>query len=90
MMEPLGISSYTIKYEGLLEKVAGFPNATEESKSWVKQGTLLAFRIENQLNKNGAIAQNKTTLKDKNAVIVDQRIVSTMFLPSAALVEKEM
>lgn len=72
------------------KKVAGFPNSTETSKSWAKQGTLLPFLIESQLNKNGAIAQNKTTLKDKHAVSVDQRIVSTMFLPSAALVAKEM
>lgn len=166
MMDPLGISSYTIKYEGFLDKansslspqqvnpnnywgvfigggygvmfdvadnenihsivrriyesggivgvgghgsagivnvklsngeylvkgkrVAGFPNSTETSKSWAKQGTLLPFLIESQLNKNGALAQNKQTLKDKNAVIADQRIVSTMFLPSAAIVAKEM
>lgn len=166
MMDPLGISSYTIKYEGFLEKanssfnpsqidpnnywgvfigggygvmfdvadnkkihsiissiyesggmvgvgghgsagianaklsngeflvkgkkIAGFPNSTETSKSWAKQGTLLPFLIESQLTKNGAIAQNKKTLKDKHAVIADQRIVSTMFLPSAALVAKEM
>lgn len=166
MMDPLGISSYTIKYEGFLEKaanslepiqvitdnywgvyigggygplfdvannkdiqliiakiyeangvvgsgghgagafanvtlssgqflvkgkkVAGFPDSTEKSKSWAKQGTLLPFFVESQLNKNGAIAQNKKSLKDKHEVIVDQRIVSTMFLPSAALVAKEM
>lgn len=72
------------------KKVAGFPNSTETSKSWAKQGTLLPFLIENQLNKNGALTQNKQTLKDKNAVITDQRIVSTMFLPSAAIVAKEM
>ncbi|HEA16482.1 MAG TPA: type 1 glutamine amidotransferase domain-containing protein [Pseudoalteromonas prydzensis] len=166
MLEPLGISSYTIKYEGFLEKanssfkpaqidpnnywgvfigggygvmfdvadnkkiqsiissiyesggivgvgghgsagianvklsngeflvkgkkIAGFPNSTETSKPWAKQGTLLPFLIENQLNKNGAIAQNKKILKDKHAVIADQRIISTMFLPSAALVAKEM
>jgi putative intracellular protease/amidase len=166
MMDPLGISSYTIKYEGFLEKtnssispaqtdpddywgvfigggygvmfdvadnkeihsiisrvyesggivgvgghgsagivnvklsngeflvkgkkVAGFPNSTEKSKSWAKQGTLLPFLIESQLNKNGAIAQNKKTLKDKHAVVEDQRIISTMFLPPAALVAKEM
>ncbi|MFT4650711.1 MAG: putative intracellular protease/amidase [Flavobacteriales bacterium] len=72
------------------KKIAGFPNSTEESKSWAKQGTLLPFLVESQLNKNGAIAQNKTTLKDKYQVVVDQRIVSTMFLPSAALVAKEM
>jgi len=72
------------------KKVAGFPNSTETSKSWAKEGTLLPFLIESQLNKNGAIAQNKQTLKDKHAVIADQRIISTMFLPSAALVAKEM
>lgn len=72
------------------KKVAGFPNSTEQSKSWAKQGTLLPFFVENQLNKNGAIAQNKSTLPDKHEVVVDQRIVSTMFLPSAALVAKEM
>lgn len=72
------------------KKVAGFPNSTEKSKSWAKQGTLLPFLIESQLNKNGAIAQNKKTLKDKHAVVVDQRIISTMFLPPAALVAKEM
>ena len=71
-------------------KVAGFPNSTEESKSWAKQGTLLPFLVESQLNKNGAIAQNKQTLNDKREVVVDKRIVSTMFLPSAALVAKEM
>jgi len=166
MMDPLGISSYTIKYEGFLDKaensyspeqivasqywgvyigggygplfdvasnaalqqliakiyesggvigagghgagafanvvlstgeflvkgkrIAGFPNSTEISKSWAKQGTLLPFLVESQLNKNGAIAQNKKTLANKHDVVIDSRIVSTMFLPSAALVAKEM
>jgi len=72
------------------KKIAGFPNSTERSKSWAKQGTLLPFLVESQLNKNGAIAQNKKILEDKHEVVVDQRIVSTMFLPSAALVAKEM
>ncbi|MBQ4847696.1 type 1 glutamine amidotransferase domain-containing protein [Pseudoalteromonas sp. MMG005] len=72
------------------KKVAGFPDSTEKSKSWAKQGTLLPFLVESQLNKNGAKAQNKELLVDKHEVIVDQRIVSTMFLPSAALVAKEM
>jgi putative intracellular protease/amidase len=72
------------------KRMAGFPNSTEQSKSWAKQGTLLPFIVESQLNKNGALAQNKLTLKDKSDVVVDQRIVSTMFLPSAALVAKEM
>jgi putative intracellular protease/amidase len=72
------------------KKIAGFPDSTEKTKSWAKQGTLLPFLVESQLNKNGALAQNKQTLKDKRDVVVDQRIVSTMFLPSAALVAKEM
>jgi len=72
------------------KKVAGFPDSTEKSKSWAKQGSLLPFLVESQLNKHGAFAQNKQILKDKHQVIIDQRIVSTMFLPSAALVAKEM
>lgn len=88
-----GIANVTLSNGEFLvkgKKVAGFPDSTEKSKAWAKQGTLLPFLIESQLNKNGAIAQNKKTLKDKHAVIADQRIVSTMFLPSAALVAKEM
>lgn len=72
------------------KRVAGFPNSTERSKSWAKQGSLLPFLVEDQLRRNGAQAQNKDTLADKDTVVVDQRIVSTMFLPSAALVAEEM
>ena len=166
MMEPLGISSYTIKYEGFLDKanhslkpaevnsedyravyvgggygtmfdvasdpailriiaqvyeqggtlgscghgagvfaqvklsngdylvsgkrVAGFPDSTELEKSWAKQGTLLPFLVESQLRKHGADAVNKSNIADKHAVVEDQRIVTSMFLPSAALVAKEM
>lgn len=82
----LGNGSYVV--EG--KRVAGFPNSTERSKSWAKQGSLLPFLVEDQLRKNGAQAQNKATLADKHTVVVDQRIVSTMFLPSAALVAEEM
>jgi putative intracellular protease/amidase len=166
MMDPLGISSYTIKYEGFLDKanhslnpdevnpadyaavfvgggygtlfdvasnqklldimakiyesggvigssghgaggfanvklkngtflvqgkrVAGFPDSTEKEKSWAKQGTLLPFFVEQQLRKNNAVIVNKENIADKHEVIIDQRIVSTLFLPSAALVAKEM
>jgi putative intracellular protease/amidase len=71
-------------------RIAGFPNSTEKSKSWAKQGTLLPFLVEDKLRENGAIALNKETLADKNEVVIDQRIVTSMFLPSAALVAKEM
>lgn len=74
--------------EGL--RVAGFPNSTEKAKSWAKQGTLLPFLVEDKLRENGAIALNKETLNDKNEVVIDQRVVTSMFLPSAALVAKEM
>ena len=72
------------------KRVAGFPDSTEKTKSWAKEGSLLPFLVESQLNKNGAFAQNKETLSDKTAVIVDDRVVSTMFLPSSANVAKEM
>lgn len=72
------------------KRIAGFPDSTEQSKKWAKQGTLLPFLVESQLRLNGAIALNKTTIKHKYDVTIDQNIVSTMFLPSAALVAKEM
>ena len=72
------------------KRIAGFPDETETVKSWAKQGTLLPFLVEAQLNKRGAKAQNKQTLSDKHQVVIDKRIVTTMFLPSAALVAKEM
>jgi len=52
--------------------VVGFPNATEKSESWVKQGTLLPFIVESQHYKNGAMAQNKQTLNNKYEVVIDQ------------------
>jgi len=82
----LGNGDYLVKGK----RVAGFPNSTELDKTWAKQGSLLPFLVEDQLRKNGAQVQNKDTLADKHAVVVDQRIVSTMFLPSAALVAEEM
>lgn len=90
---PGGFANAKLKSGSYLVKdkrVAGFPNSTERSKSWAGQGSLLPFLVEDQLRKNGAMVQNKETLADKHAVVVDQRIVSTMFLPSAALVAEEM
>lgn len=90
---PGGFANATLKNGDYLvagKRVAGFPNSTEHSKSWAKQGSLLPFLVEDQLRRNGAQAENKETLADKHAVVVDQRIVSSMFLPSAALVAEEM
>jgi len=72
------------------KRIAGFPNSTEREKPWAMQGKLLPFLVEDLLRKNGAAAVNKESIEDKHEVIVDERIVSTMFLPSAALVAKEM
>ena len=72
------------------KRVAAFPSSTEKEKDWAKQGSLLPFLVEDRLKENGAITVNKDNIPDKHDVIIDDRIVSTMFLPSAALVAKEM
>jgi len=72
------------------KKVTGFPNSTEVTKSWAKEGTLLPKMLENQLRENGALFQNKSDLDDKHDIVVDQQIITTMFLPSSAIVAKEM
>lgn len=72
------------------KRVAGFPDSTEKEKPWAKQGSLLPFLVEKRLHENGALTINKENISDKHDVIIDGRIVSTMFLPSAALVAKEM
>lgn len=72
------------------KKVTGFPNSTEVTKTWAKEGTLLPIMLEDQLRANGALFQSKSDLADKHDVVIDQRIVSTMFLPSSAIVAKEM
>lgn len=71
-------------------KLTGFPNSTEITKDWAKNGTLLPIMLEDQLRGNGAIFQTKSDLRDKHDVVVDKRIVTTMFLPSSAIVAKEM
>lgn len=72
------------------KRIAGFPDSTEKEKDWAKQGSLLPFLVEERLKEKGAITVNKDNIPDKHDVIIDDRIVSTMFLPSAALVAKEM
>jgi putative intracellular protease/amidase len=71
------------------KRIAGFPDSTEKEKDWAKQGSLLPFLVEERLKEKGAITVNKDNIPDKHDVIIDNRIVSTMFLPSAALVAKE-
>ena len=72
------------------KKVTGFPNSTEVTKSWAKEGTLLPFMLEDQLRENGGLFQTKDDLNDKRDVVIDDRLVTTMFLPSSTFVAKEM
>ena len=72
------------------KKVTGFPNSTEVTKSWAKEGTLLPVMLEDQLRQNGALFQINSDLHDKHDVVIDKRIITTMFLPSSAIVAKEM
>ncbi|WP_276390978.1 type 1 glutamine amidotransferase domain-containing protein [Eudoraea chungangensis] len=82
----LGNGEYMVKGK----KLTGFPNSTEITKSWAKEGTLLPFLLEDRLREHGAFFQSKADLKDKHEVVIDQRVVSTMFLPSSAIVAKVM
>jgi len=68
----------------------GFPNSSERVSRWSKQGTLLPFLVEDALRARGAIYQDKENLKDKFDVVVDQRLVTTMFLSSCANAAKDV
>jgi putative intracellular protease/amidase len=72
------------------KRVTGFPSSTERAKKWAKGGTLLPFLVEDALRARGALYLGKDDLQDKHDVVIDQRLVTTMFLPSAAIVAEEM
>jgi hypothetical protein len=72
------------------KKVTGFPNSTEITKNWAIKGTLLPVMLENQLRANGGIFQSKSDLNDKHDVLINRRIVSTIFLPSSAKVPNDI
>jgi putative intracellular protease/amidase len=72
------------------KRVTGFPNSSEKAKKWSKGGTLLPFLVEDGLRVRNALYLDKGDLLDKHDVVVDQRLVTTMFLPSAAIVAEEM
>lgn len=76
--------------------MTGFPNSTEQS--WAERDgqtledirKLVPFFVEDRLRERGANYLGKPDLNDKHDVVEDRRVVTTMFLPSAALVAKEM
>jgi putative intracellular protease/amidase len=72
------------------KRVTGFPNSSEKTKKWSKGGTLLPFLVEDALRARGALYLDKDDLQDKHDVVIDQRLVTTMFLPSSAIVAEEM
>ena len=72
------------------KRVTGFPNSSERNKKWSKGGTLLPFLVEDVLRARGGRYVGLEDLQDKHDVVIDQRLVTTMFLPSSAIVAEEM
>jgi putative intracellular protease/amidase len=72
------------------KRVTGFPNSSEKNSKWSKGGSLLPFLVEDGLRAGGAIFLTKADLRDKHDVVIDQRLVTAMFLPSSAIVAQEM
>lgn len=72
------------------KRLTGFPNSSEARSKLTNGGALLPFRVEDRLRARGAIFLAKDDLADKHDVVIDQRVVTTMFLPSSALVAREM
>jgi putative intracellular protease/amidase len=72
------------------KRVTGFPNSSEQNSKWSRQGTLLPYLVEDGLRDSGGLFQTKEDLSDKHDIVIDQRLVTTMFLPSCAIAAKEM
>jgi hypothetical protein len=70
--------------------VTGYPNSSEQNSKWTNGGALLPFLVEDRLRERGARFVAKTDLADKHDVVIDQRVVTAMFLPSSAIVAQEM
>lgn len=72
------------------KRMTGYPNSSEQNSKWTNGGALLPFRVEDRLRERGALFLAKADLADKHDVVIDQRVVTTMFLPSSAIVAQEM
>ena len=72
------------------KRVTGYPNSSEQNSKWTNGGALLPFRVEDRLRERGGRFLGKADLADKHDVVIDQRIVTAMFLPSSAIVAQEM
>jgi hypothetical protein len=60
------------------------------TKNRANEGTLEPEMLKDSLRENGALFQTKSDSNDIHDVVIDKRIVTTMFLPSSAIVAKEM
>lgn len=72
------------------KRMTGYPNSSEQNSKWTQGGKLLPFRVEDRLRERGAQYLAKTDLADKHDVVIDRRVVTTMFLPSSAILAQEM
>lgn len=72
------------------KRVTGFPNSSEEASRWSKGGLLLPFRVEDALRESGGVFQTKDDLANKFDLVVDDRIVTAMFMTSCANAAKEV
>jgi putative intracellular protease/amidase len=72
------------------KRITGYPNSSELNSKSTNGGALLPFKVEDRLRERGATFLAKADLADKHDVVIDQRIVTTMFLPSSAIVAQEM
>jgi putative intracellular protease/amidase len=72
------------------KRVTGYPNSSEQNSKWTNGGALLPFRVEDRLRERGARFLAKADLADKHDVVIDQRVVTAMFLPTSAIVAQEM
>ena len=72
------------------KRITGFPNSSEDRSKRSKMGVVLPFRVEDGLRAQGALFQSKADLADKHGIVTDQRIVTTMFLPSCAIAAKQV
>lgn len=80
----------TGKYLVAGKRVTGFPNSSEQNSKWTNGGSLLPFRVEDRLRERGALFLAKADLVDKHDIVIDQRVATTMFLPSSAILAQEM
>lgn len=72
------------------KRVTGYPNSSEQNSKWTNGGKLLPFRVEDRLRERGARFLTKADLADKHDIVIDQRVVTAMFLPTSAIVAQEM